>query len=1152
MSVLVLNPNGTYTTSVKYTTTLSNKFFHGTLPVDAITFQVSINGSSFSDDPTLSDWNDGVWTVPSPIYEPEGLSLVPGVNTIAVRAILNNGASSNIANIQITLVSKDNLDTIATPPTNISIQQQDNSVELTGEPLQATNLIGFNFYASLYAGGGVTGYQQINVNLIKDYQTTQEVITIEDSTLDTDVASDVEGDHLTDPQFFRLLGSQVDINNNVLQQDYEDRFEIPENTSKLRLSLNLSQVRNRLVYSFTHNRTFGPNSNPPTVAIGDFASTPSNTPLYYVMTCVYYNPTQNVEFESSYSQEVVAHPITVTTALGSFPTTSRQNIVQEYIGAIFRSNPQIKVEAGSVLRDTVIDPFASEVERLRFLLDFYHRARTPTLLLQIDDPSSSGVSVPVSQSAYKQGLQQALYLSSSVETQNLIDSAFEAYASNFGVTRRSGEYSRGEVIFYVTSRPSFSIQIPLGTTVSGGGSDFITTRSGSISLQNLASYFNPVNGRYQVKIPIRAVDTGTSSNVSTGQVNRVVSRSGNNLRVINQTPLIGGRGIESNFDLTQRVLRTLASVDSGTEQGYINTAADVPGVIKVNVVSSGDTFMQRDLNDNLEHKGGKVDIWVQGELDSTVTDTFAFSFEIAKDIQFQVIGDPSNYILRSSDLTLSEQNPIVEIIDGVQGYEFVNVSLNEQFDLTDVQYLNYNTIQLSTSVTQPTLDLTDVVLGSYRKRSGDAFILPRQPVEEILSVVGTVSGELPSTAYTLVRQYDALTLGRSTLAGDYLRIDGYVDDNGNKVPSGQVLSIISEEHVMIGTYEEALNNLGANFLSVKVYNSTRTIEYRGPNHSSGISDYQINLGTQTTPVTLIRVEGGQIVSGETVLVDYEHDENFVVTYNTDLVVSLVQEDVDKKKHVTADVLVKKAVPVPVDIQGTILFNKGFDNSQVDISLRTNLQNYFNNLRLGNAVRQSDIIQIIESTKGVSYVEVPLIRLGKQDGTVVTRELISTDVANESTLLTTLSSNVAVVYILNNSLQSSTINGGGPDNEFRGVYQSDKLLNLLSANTDLNNLGNARGNSYIVGYNGVSILGYSDDQTLINEGYITPSEISQRRKELTANKVLVSLDLNENPTQYEYTVVYIVENNSGVSNIETSAIEYCVLGDVVLTYDEDNK
>lgn len=1150
-SVLVEGPDGTLRQELIFTTSLEDRFFNGVLPEESISVEVSINGSGFSDDPALVQWGDGTWVVPSPLYEPNGLSLLEGSNSIQIRAVLLSGSTTNTANILITLQSATNLTVLSSPPTNTSVDQKNNSVVLSAEPSLEEGFIGMNFYASLNSGGGVSGYQKININLVRSGTFVEELTNIASSSVDALVKVDADNNPVADPLYFRVEASQENIGEETLQEDYNEKFEVPETTRTVRMDVNLSSVRSVNLYSFEHNRNFGSTSNPPTVSVGDFATQPNENPLYYVITSVYFDQETNTEYESSYSQEVVAHPLSVTTAIGSFSTTSRQSIVEEYITAIFRTNPQIKVEAGSVLRDTVIDPFSSEVERLRFVLDFFQRARTPTLLLQVDDPNGTGSSIPVSQSAYKQGLQQAFYLSSALETQNLIDGAFDAYASNFGVVRRSGSSARGEVIFYTTTKPSTSVLIPLGTTVSGGGVQFSTTRASAISLENIASFFNPVTGRYQVSVSARAVATGSAGNVGTGQISSLISNLGGGVRVINTSPMVGGRDGESNLELSERVQNTLASVDSGTERGYLQTAADVPGVIRANVVSAGDPLMQRDLNEQGEHKGGKVDVWVQGNQNATVTDVFSFTFEVARDIQFEIIGDPTDLLFRAVDPTLSETNPIVElIVDTTLGYDFVNASTGDSFDITGATYPSYNTVQLSTSIPQPIVDLTDVVLGSYRKRVGNSFQFIRQPVSSVSSVVGTVSGSLPSNAYSLVKPNPPLETGNSTIAGDYLQIIGYTDDTGQLIPSGNTVQVSDEPHVLVGVYPEFLDNLGANFLSIRVYNSDKTVEYKGPNDPSGSPDYQITLGTETIPVSITRVEGGQIASGSSVVVDYQHDENFTVTYNTDLIVSLVQEAVDEKKHVTADVLVKKAIEVPLDLAATVIYSRGQDVSSVDQSIRTNIGNYFNQLVLGDPVRQSDVVNIIEKSEGVSYVIVPFTKMVRQENSQVIREEVSTDTAAESTLITSLTSNSAVVYILNNPLSSATTDSGGPENVFRGVFQDGIKLELLPASANLESLGFSPGRSYIIGSGGVSISGYSDDATIIAQGYVTESAILERRKQLTANKVLVSLTVGKDPTQYAYAATYIVGEDSGAKDIDPGKAEYLVPGNLVFTYDED--
>ena len=1147
----IYGPDGNLRQSVTFSTTLESRFFRGTLPNDATEVQVSVNGAGFSSDESLIQWGDGAWTVPNPAYEPEGLVLLEGVNTVEVRAILPSGSVTPSASAEVRLITDSDVGVVAVAPTNITVLQQNNTVTIQAEEITTTSgFQGMNFYASQFAGGGVTGYTRINVDRVSDSQSVEEKEAFASETVNIPVQVDANGVPVADPLYFRLTGQQENASETVLNQDYNKRYEVPETARTIQLKMSLDQVRNIKVYSFAHSRQATTSSTPATVRVAAFANMRPESPLYYVVTAVFFDSVLNVEYESSFSPEVVGRPEMVTTAIGSIPTVTRQNITTQFITAIFRSNPQVKVEVGSVLRDTVIDPYSSESERLRFLVDFYQRARTPTLLLQVDDPTGSGTSTPVNRSTYKQALKSALYLDTDDKVQALIDSAFEAYASNFGVMRRSGTPAVGEVLFFTPTRPTSSLLIPLGTVVSGGSFTFSTTREEIINASEVASYYNPVNGYYQVSVPVQATTSGSQTNIGVGQINAVASALSTALQVTNLAPMAGGQDQEGNLALTTRVQNRLASVDSGTERGYLQTAADVPGVIRAQVVAAGNPLMQRDLNANGEHKGGKVDIWVQGINQATITDTFAFTFEIAQDVQFEIL-DIAGLRFRALDTTLSAANPIAEMLnDPTVGYEFRNASTGEVFDLTNVTIETYDTIALDTTLVQPAVDLTDVVLGSYRRRVGSAFVLPRQPVGTITSVVGTVSGTLPDEAYLIVRPDAPLDEGRSALAQDFLQINGYRDTSGTLIPTGGFTTVTDESHVLVGQYAEFLDNLGANYLTIVVKSADGLTTYNGPNDPSGAPDYQITLGSQTTAVSITRTTTSAIPSGATVLISYQHDENFTVTYTTNLIVSLTQSAIDEKKHATADVLVKEAVPVPLDVEATVVLIRGRDSATVDTSLRTNLENFFAALRMGDAVRQSDVIDVIERTTGVSYVVVPLTRMVRQEGSSVTREALSTDTVAESTLLTSLSSNNAITYILNQELSAATVNGGGSEEDFKGVFQDDTEINLLPGTTLLSAVGTAVGNAYIIGSDGVSIDGFSDDSTLNAQGYTTSSAKATRRKQITANRVLVSVAVGDSPTAHEYAVTYVVGVDTGAKNVAPAEAAYCSPGTFTFTYDED--
>jgi len=501
----VLGPDGVLREGLVFTTTMDTRFFTGTIDADTVDMEISVNGAGFTSDPDLISFEGASWVVPNPGIYPAGLELMPGVNTIEIRAISFSGSTSAPATITATVSQERDIGIVAEPPTNITVTEKDQSVLIEVEGLTGVEgFQGFNFYASRFEGGGDSGYQRVNLETVSEGTTTTETAQFASLEVESNVVVDTNDDPVADPLFYRVQGQQEDEDENLIQADFDERYEVPETTRTIKTSLTLDSVREFQVYSFDHNRAGTPSSDPPTISISEFAATPPEDYLYYVLTAVFFDPTTNIEFESSFSQEVVGRPLRVTATIGTFPVVSRQQIVREFAATVFRSNPQVRVEEGSTLREVVIDPFSSEAERVRFIVDYLHRAQSPTQLLVIDDPQGTGDSAPVATSAYKQALKQAFRLTSDEDTQALIDSGFDAYASKFGKFRRAGVASQGEVTFFTRLRPTRTIQIPLGTIVQGGSVQFRTTRASSIPLNQVASFFDPISGRYQVTVPVKA------------------------------------------------------------------------------------------------------------------------------------------------------------------------------------------------------------------------------------------------------------------------------------------------------------------------------------------------------------------------------------------------------------------------------------------------------------------------------------------------------------------------------------------------------------------------------------------------------------------------------------------------------------------------
>lgn len=1129
-------PDGVYRENYVFTTDRSDRFFNGSMSVDTADMQVSIRGAAFTSDPDLIYFEGTSFIIPNPSAYPQGLRLLSGPNRIEVKSVLTSGAVTAVGVIQANLALDRDTRAAVLAPSGVYIERFDQRVKITVDGIDDDDVVGYNFYASTSPGGGTVGYTQINVSMVMTGDQTATYSNLGSLTVDATVASNPDGTHKADPQYMRIVGTQVDRNGTVLQTDFDQVLGIPETTSQIRTQFVAQDVQYTTKYSFMHDRrSTEASSDYPAIPNSDFNAIPDTDPLYYVVTAVYL--IDGKEYESSLSPELAAAPMIVTPAIALLPTVTRQQIVRDTALSIYRSHPEVDIKPGSVLRDTVIDPFSTEAERLRFIVGFIQAAQATATLLAIDDPGNTGESLPVVQSEYKLALKQAFFLQDDTSVQNMIDNMFDHLAARRGVTRNQGNRAQGEVTLYVTTRPTTDITIPIGTEVVAGGSTFRTTSLAIISTTGGLSFYNPTTGQYYTRAFIQATDSGSAGNVSAGQI-RTINNAPNGVQVVNESSTFGGSDVESNRDLAARSDGVLSAVDSGTYRGLTQTAIEVPGVRQVNVVDAGHALMMRDYDTTLgKHTGGKADVWIRGDNYATVSDSFAFTFDMVINGQFEPVGDVANMKFRAINTALSDDNPIIEMLYyPTLGYTFRDDTTGQVFDLTGATLIAPDQVQLSPTYNDPShLQYTDVFTGTYRYRTGGTHTFTRQPVDDISSFVGEVSGTIPATDYKLFHASDPLDLGRSTEAGDYMAL---VQDPGTdpttSLPSGDPIVVTDEHHVFLGG-TEYLGSLGIQPLTIHIWNTDKTIEYRGPYTPTalGAKDFTLVDETGETPMGFRATSTARFADGDEVLVSYNHDEVFTVTYTTNSLVALTQQAIDADRHVTADVLAKDAIPVGVDIKATVVLSRSQVVTTVDGAIRTNLARLFGGVTLGQPVRQSDIIATIDNTDGVSYVVSPLTLLCKSDGSQVVREFLLTEIdGTDYTLIPSWSSATVKVYLITQQLSAGTTDGGGEINDFRSVFQGAIPLTLYWAPPDVygSPIKTAVNSAFIIGNDGLTIPGVALDDT--------------------KRRVLIALGPDETPADAEYYVTYVVYDDDGVKNISVGPTEYLELGDLEFTYDED--
>jgi hypothetical protein len=170
-------------------------------------------------------------------------------------------------------------------------------------------------------------------------------------------------------------------------------------------------------------------------------------------------------------------------------------------------------------------------------------------------------------------------------------------------------------------------------------------------------------------------------------------------------------------------------------------------------------------------------------------------------------------------------------------------------------------------------------------------------------------------------------------------------------------------------------------------------------------------------------------------------------------------------------------------------------------------------------------------------------MGYADGSRKLRESVS----SASRRLSSLDIGGQQVFILTNALRYPTTDGGGLATEHKGVFQDDVGMTLSES---LSVVGQYENQAYIIGADGAIISGYSDDATLISEGYTTAAAIAAERLARTANHVVLSLSgsgtPSDEPGNHVYTCSYVVRDDTGPHDMTASEVEFLDLGNFTLT------
>ncbi len=970
-----------------------------------------------------------------------------GENTFDVIAKDAIGSLSSPDTITITRTTEDNLNLIVSSPTGITLDRGRNFVKISVIQNPEIEVIGYNFYGSEEVGGGINGFTLLNTQLVTEPDYYKENAVVLSETVDT------SGD--------------------------------------IKTTYTVERISNDYYFSYTHDRV--------NQSLG---TKPLSEPNHYVVTAIAFDPVLLQQVESPYGAELGASPLLLDTSIRDLPSRTTLDIQESYIREVLDTDASIDVKPGTVTRDIHINPPSDEFARLYIIQDFMHRSQSFLTLLTLDDENGDGVSDLVTDSVYKQKLQAALLIPTGREdeVQQLIDDAFTKLAGNVNIKRKEAQKAMGQVLFYTRRTPTRDATISAGgiiETVSDETTNpvrFSVLTDFTLKVSDLANYYNSATERYEIILDIQAVEEGSAGNVDAEKIQLVVSGIDSVFGVDNPNPTEFGQDIESNANLARRAMLAFVSVDSGTEGGYLATTLGTPNVERAKIISAGEDLMQRDIDPlRLVHINGKVDIYIQGSLQTSNTETFGFIYRTVKG-QSALIQSVPFFHFRALNSNISVDKPIYDVI------QIHNSTRSANYDLTGFTVLgDGDVVNLDEDLpTNQAIGLapTDIITMSYRYRDSDPYIFLNQPVESIVSITGEDSGALTSANYELQKLQDPLAFGNSTSAVDQMQLIF-----ANSVPAGGIRQVNNEVHTLIAENEIELNYYGVDTTTIEVSDTTQTIYYVKD------IDYAVIAGSMNVLTKIKRLFGSAITTGSAVFIDYEAGENFTVVYNTNGLLQNVQSRIDVMKHLTADVVVKGAQRTYIDFDMTVVLEEGSDQTSIDRKIRTTVAKLLSSKMIGQPIYQSDVINVIEDVPGVDYIIVPFQKMVRANGSMVIRELFVT-------AWNTYQASFVTSYKSVQKLSWATTENGGPETSFRGVFENDILLEMVSSAALV---ADGAGRFYISA-----------------DGY-----------------VYVSPKLG-NITDAKFTVTYIVVDAIGARDIDFCEIEFGAVGTMTITYDFSKK
>jgi len=187
------------------------------------------------------------------------------------------------------------------------------------------------------------------------------------------------------------------------------------------------------------------------------------------------------------------------------------------------------------------------------------------------------------------------------------------FSNNFGSGSSVGEYATSTVVFYRNAPPPFgkTFTVPTGTLVMTVDNNvvFTTTQSSEMSGNFASMYYNPTTRRYEIRLPVQAVNAGTKYNIPKDHLKRMQPPVDGFDGVAQITDAEGGSEPETSVNVALRTQEKFKGLDINSVGGVAVQATSInpTQISQVTVVRPTDRQEFRRLT-----AGPALDIYILG------------------------------------------------------------------------------------------------------------------------------------------------------------------------------------------------------------------------------------------------------------------------------------------------------------------------------------------------------------------------------------------------------------------------------------------------------------------------------------------------------------------------------------------------------------